>query len=323
MRQLIGSLSLLLGILVGASATVSAQTKAITIEPFIQEVVLTGTDQQKEFFVEITNHTSAPFDFKAQAVDFGSLNETGGLVFAGANAPELVRKYGLANWLIIDSSSQKLASGQKIRLKVKIDNRADLAPGGHYAAVVVSSQQLVGSASDQPRISLQENLSALIFAKKIGGDIYRLKLTSIDANETLFYLPNSLTLHFRNEGNTHLVPRGTATITDSRGKLVSKGIINQDSAIILPERQRDYVVKLARVAWPVWPGRYQLTINYRFDGYDGLRQYQKHSLLLTPAGLLLLLAGLVLVMGVFQNRRVLVRSISTSRRRLRRKKHRR
>jgi hypothetical protein len=75
-------------------------------------------------------------------------------------------------------------------------------------------------------------------------------------------------LRFQNNGNVHLVPRGVISVTDPFGRVVVKGIINQESALILPETLRVYPVRLDKLATSLVPGRYTLTTTYRYDGKD-------------------------------------------------------
>src|SRR3990170_3346223 len=100
-----GALLLLTGI---ATAQNNDKSKAITIEPFLQEVILEPGDSSKTFSVRITNNTGSTFDFELQPLDFGSLNETGGIFFSGTEAVELSSKYGLANWIELEQTGLSL-----------------------------------------------------------------------------------------------------------------------------------------------------------------------------------------------------------------------
>jgi len=143
------------------------------------------------------------------------------------------------------------------------------------------------------KISLNPIASALLFVNKIGGDIHNLILDKVDKANNLFALPSVVTLHFRNQGNTHVLPRGTVEIRGPGGRLISKGVINEGSAIILPELSRNFQVKLGRLALPVRPGHYRLSVNYRFDGYDQFRTYQTNFFLAAPVGLIVIFMGSV------------------------------
>jgi hypothetical protein len=93
-------------------------------------------------------------------------------------------------------------------------------------------------------------------------------------NHGLFKLPTSVTLRFHNDGNTHVVPRGVISLLTKNGKLISKGVINENSNIILPQNFRRYTVNLETVSNAGIGGAYTLKTDFRFDGIDIYRSYK-------------------------------------------------
>lgn len=115
-------------------------------------------------------------------------------------------------------------------------------------------------------VGINQSLATLIYALKSGGEIPDLKFNSLEFNKNFFYFPKSVKLRFENNGNVHVVPRGTINITDSSGKIVAQGIINANSGKVLPETFRTLEVPINRIN--IWnrPGIYRLEVNYRYDG---------------------------------------------------------
>lgn len=270
----------LLGIVVGlfsfysgptadAQSRPSDSSKAVVVEPFLQEVVLEPTDASKDFTVQITNNTSSVFTFSLSAVDFGTLNETGGLFFTGLESIELPYKYGLADWLELDKGTRSLSPGQKASVNVTLYNRNDLSPGGHYGAIFINSTDLERK-SGQPNVNLRQTISPLIFAIKRGGERYDLALDSVSHSGQWFKGPSDVQLKFKNNGNTHVVPRGIVNLLDRKGGIHSRGIINESSSYILPESNRMLSVVLKKqAASPLQLIKtYKLEVNYRYDGLD-------------------------------------------------------
>jgi hypothetical protein len=155
-----------------------------------------------------------------------------------------------------------IASGQTIKVKVGITNRADLSPGGHYGAVVITSSSAdTGVKSD---VNISQQLVSLMFIKKLGGEQYGLKLDQLNYQGSA--VPDKITTKFNGTGNVHVIPRGFIEVTDPTGKLVAKGILNPDSSIILPGSSRQFVTLLQPVAESSKAGRYKITVHYRYDG---------------------------------------------------------
>lgn len=247
---------------------VSAATtgSGITITPAFQDIVLDQTGQEVEFFATVTNDTTNPVTLRLSVLDFGSLDESGGVAFLGASN-DLERKYSLASWMRPEKDVVTTVPGETQKIKVTIENRDSLGPGGHYGALTFTTEDVTQSDGNN-NIAVKQLFSSLVFVKKIGGEIYSLDLSEKEFSYNLMRLPEKIRLRFRNDGNIHLVPRGIVTVTDPLGRLVAKGIINEESALILPETFRVYPVRLKSLATQFMPGRYTFDIAYRYDGRE-------------------------------------------------------
>jgi hypothetical protein len=254
----------------------------------VQPVQNSEAEHSIEF--RVTNNENTVQTIDITTADFNTLDESGGLVFVGTNPTALQKKYGLANWLRVPSSTVTLQPKQSTTFTANIVNQPDLAPGGHYGALLLNLSSGPNAASSQNKVALHPIASSLLFVSKTGGDTHKLKLMDVYSNHNIFKLPSSVTLRFYNSGNTHLVPRGTVEVTDPSGKVISKGIINENSNIVLPETYRKYTVPLNKTASSFIPGNYKIIVNFRFDGYDQFRGYQE-SIFIMP---LLLVLGVVL-----------------------------
>src|SRR5438270_681145 len=98
MKRLLPALAMLILVITsnlshGAAATSSKPL--ITVAPFLQAVRLELADNAKSFRINFTNGSQSTQVLLLSAVDFGSLDETGGVIFAGTNESALLKKYGL------------------------------------------------------------------------------------------------------------------------------------------------------------------------------------------------------------------------------------
>lgn len=242
----------------------------ISISPMFQEVVLDKDSPSKTFSLQASNTTDSLVTLRLSVLDFGSLDESGGVAFLGAEQ-NFEKQYSLASWIRLDRDALVLGPGESQTVEVTFENRESLSPGGHYGAIFFkmenSGADTVG-ANGKPNIAVSQSFSSLIFAKKLGGERYDLGAPDIGISKSFFFLPQSFSLRFQNKGNVHVVPRGTVTVTDPRGNMVEKGIINEESAIILPETFRTYVVRPSVFARSFLPGYYTATVQYRYDGNE-------------------------------------------------------
>jgi hypothetical protein len=273
-----------------AAATPKA-TKGISISPFLKQVDIQSTEATKSFMLTLTNRTDSLQELQLSGHDFGSLNDSGGVLLDGAN--NYTQKYGLASWLTIGTDTVILQPKESRDIPVTINNRDSLRPGGHYGAVVASVKGLDTQTGNH--VAINQQLLSLILANKVGGERYDLKLKSISENGNWLHLPNTIKLRFQNPGNVHVVPRGTVKLVNPAGKTISQGIINDGSAYILPESFREIYVPLKTTGHPLeLPGIYRVEVNYR---YDGLATYATKTKALHYADLKLY-AGIFIIIGL-------------------------
>lgn len=238
----------------------------LTLSPAFQEVVLEEGEKQKDFSVSLMNNTDVPVVLHVTPLDFGSLDESGGVAFLGTSG-DLEKKYALASWLQLEKDTISVEPYSQSDVHVTVENRENLAPGGHYGALTFKTEY-TGQRSAGDSVSVNQLFSTLIFLKKVGGDIARLSLKDSEYDAHLFHFQDVIRLRFEDSGNVHVIPRGTVIVSDPLGRIVAKGIINEESALILPETTRVYAVRLHALDRIFVPGRYTMTLSYRFDGRD-------------------------------------------------------
>jgi hypothetical protein len=279
------------------SAAASRPT-GITISPAYQQINILSSETTQPVIFKVTNNEYYPQTLQLKTSDFSAFNNTGGLFFVGTNPTELQKSYGLAKWLNLPEETVTIAPRQTSNVTVVVQNRDDLAPGGHYGALLFYVAG-VNSSLKTNRVGVYPVATALMFVTKINGATYRLSLNQVNYSSDFFKLPTTVSLRFYDAGNTQLTPRGYITITDSKGNLISKGIINEGSLLLLPQNYRYYSVPLQPIAITKRVGVYKLTVYYTFDGYTShYRVFQASLFLGTPELLLEAIGLLIIVLAV-------------------------
>ena len=243
-----------------------ADAAGVSVSPAFQNVVLSHDMSGKDIIVTLTNKSSVGLNFALSAADFGTLDESGGVVFLGVPVTELEHHYGLVSWMTFDRNRLYIPSAGSKQIQVHIDNRPSLAPGGHYAALLATAISDTGLAGSDPRVNLHQVIASLILVRKDGGAQPGLDLVGFTPmSKSWLRLPNSADLRFHDAGNIHVVPHGTLSMTDPGGEVIAKGIVNEDSVTVYPEsfRKMTSVMQKIKAGW--LPGRYMLTVSYRFD----------------------------------------------------------
>ncbi|MCW1887983.1 MAG: hypothetical protein KIH67_000295 [Candidatus Moranbacteria bacterium] len=240
----------------------------ITVEPALQEVIL---EDQVEIpvTIELENTADIAQSFLLKAVDFGTLDESGGVAFLGTGDP---REYDVASWLSIPVNEILVPPASKTKLTVVITNSGKLAPGGHYGALLFENNTPNSEGQGDPRIAVRQVFSSLIYMRKVGGEVFSLSLNNFSYPKNTFFLPKTTDIRFTNDGNTHVVPRGSIRVTDPLGRTVERAILNQESALVLPKATRVFQEDFSSLGLAWLPGRYTVLLEYR---YDGKESYEK------------------------------------------------
>jgi hypothetical protein len=197
------------------------------------------------------------------ARDFTSLEEGWRVKFLEPDAASTYR-YSLSSWLQFSPSTMLLTPGQSGSIQVNIRGRS-LSGGGHYASVIADITAAPPPA--RQAVDIKSQLVSLVFVRaQTGFEREEGKINQFSAvNPGFFSPPQNYVLRFENSGNTYLTPHGLVIIRDFLGREISRGILNTDSLITLPEsvRRYDIPVTVRQTTW-LLPGPYQasLTVNY-------------------------------------------------------------
>jgi hypothetical protein len=266
------------------------QAAGITISPPFQDITLDQNQSSQDISIGLLNSTDGAIDLSLSAVDFGDLNQSGGVLFTGLSQSDFDHKHGLAAWMTLDQDHITLAAHSHIAITAHLRNDASLTPGGHYGAVLATSR----NDSDTKQVEVHQSLACLLFVTKIGGEVYGINLSKLKPDNSWWGDVSATTAEFRNDGNVHVIPRGIVQVTDPIGRVIGKGVINTNSSILLPDQSRTLDIPIIQLGLALLPGTYRITGQYRYDGTQVLQirtQTFYQIGLLTPIILLLLLIG--------------------------------
>jgi len=293
-------LMFLLAFLILPSGVIGVENKGAYLSPpFVDLEIVDKNDL--EFELELGNKGEKDLVFELLVLDFGSLDESGGIAFLTANPSKDERKYALASWMSLEKSEVVVTAKSKEVVKITILNKESLLPGGHYGAVLATLRNEEKSEGD--KVGLNQSLASLLYVQKSGNEKRNLVLRNIYWRNPTLKLFDEVELRFENNGNTHLVPRGKVEIKNIFNKPVAKGIINEASAKILPETFRKMMVEIKYFEKWKWPGKYLIEIDYRFDGRETFSKYQNSFYYVGGEGIIFLFLGLILGLLAWQRKK--------------------
>lgn len=268
-------------------------SQKVIVEPALQEVVV-EKEARVDAAIVLENTTTVGQRFTVRLVDFGTLDESGGVAFLGSGDP---RDYQDATWMETGVNDIVVPPTSKAKLDIVIKNDENLSPGGHYGAVLFEKAVLEGDADpDKTQVAINQVFSALVYVRKVGGEVFAIEFLDQEYRTDSWRLPETATLRFANTGNVHVVPRGTLRISDPLGRTVQKATLNQSSGLVLPQSKRRFEERFQSTALAWLPGHYSVRTEYRYDGKDTFEVRGEKYWYFPPAtfGLLVLVIG-----GVF------------------------
>jgi len=239
---------------------------SLRISPFYSDVTIGEKDESKQLVFKIANQSSGETSVKLSFVDLGTLDASGGIPFQGMKLEEGAPggKYSLAEWVRMEKEQETIGPGETKDIIVTILNDGKLSSGGHYGALMVQAQS--SEENENLKMKVSPILTAMVFLKKEGGEIYDLVLDKNEMKKTYFSFPEKVTLLFSNRGNVHVIPRGTVTVKDLLGRTIARSAINIESRLILPETSRTMEVPIRKFPGIRLSGKYEIQIDHRYDG---------------------------------------------------------
>jgi hypothetical protein len=266
----------------------------IQIEPAYIDVSLKQGEAEKTFELFVANKSDSNLSLDLSSIDFRQTDPYGAVSFLGKEINDY--SYALSSFLSFESNNIELGPKERRRILVTVRNRQDLSPGGHYAAVILRQRSI---ATDDKTV-VSPALSSLVYLVKEGGERYNLSFKAVDFPRipVVFSHPSTYTILLQNDGNVHLTPYGRSDVKDIFGRVIYKGVINENSIRVFPQSRRYVPVYAKKVAFALPISINKIEINGR-DSLDKTKfSYEDYFLYVNPVflGFLAsLLSGLVFV----------------------------
>ncbi len=173
-------------------------------------------------------------------------------------------------WLSTPEEAIVIAPEKTAEIPISLTLPDDAPPGGHYAALLVTTEnpnaEPVGNT-----VTVNSAIASLLFLRVSGTVVESGKVRDFFADRTFFEHPEAgFTLRFENTGTVHILPQGSITIYNMFGKKRGYVPINQSTSFgnVLPGTIRKF-----RFTWKSDEGAYDIgryravaTLTYGSEG---------------------------------------------------------
>lgn len=218
------------------SLGLAGAVKAITlIPPSLEFGLIPGQTQKRE--IKLFNETSKKVELYTQVVNFIARDDTGepDFLFEGPFDE------GLSAWVDVQPGPIALEPGERVAVPITVNPPLDAEAGGYYAAVFFTENPPEVTGPGQ--IGVASSVGSLLLTY-VEGEIVKqgqvVGFTTASGKTVINRLPVDFIVRFQNEGNVHLRPTGTITVTSTLGHTAASLAVNPSRGATLPEQIRKY-----------------------------------------------------------------------------------
>jgi len=221
-------------------ALLAQQSLALSVTPTLFEMSA-NPGQLWQSSVKVINSNSFDITVYARVVNFAPQGESG----QGKLLPvfeKVTEGATLAEWIDITNESITIGREESETISFTVNVPKDASPGGHFAAILVSTQP---PETDESELSIKTTqIVTSLFFVRVAGDVNESgSIRSFLTSGRFVQIPKTnFELRFENKGNVHLQPRGSITIYNMWGKERGYIPINHQTHFgnVLPDSIRNF-----------------------------------------------------------------------------------
>ena len=197
--------------------------------------------------VRVENLSDTATTISVDRRNFTALGEEGAV-----GLTEEETSFSLASWISVEPEVATIPPRQSHTFRFTISVPQNAEPGGHFGSLVFKTG---GAKPEQTGAALAQEVAALVLLRVAGKTEEAASLAGFSTKNFWEYGPVDFEIRVKNEGNVHLRPTGTITITNIFGQKVADLVVEPRN--VLPGAVRKSVV-----SWPEknLAGKYTATL---------------------------------------------------------------
>lgn len=229
------------------------------VPPTVEKTVQPG--EVIEGTMKIINDSTETLSFDVLTQDYIVDNPNG---IPNILPPDtLSNKYSAAAWVAVAPTSFVVAPGGRVDLNYYVQVPLDAKPGGRYTTVVFSPK---GTTPQEVTGTAVNTQIGTLFYITVDGPVTEKATAQLSAPSFQEYGPVAITTEIINDGDLHITPKGTITITDMLGRSVATK--NIQAINVFPGVNRIYDAVDFGQQWMV--GRYEANLAATFGKANNL-----------------------------------------------------
>jgi hypothetical protein len=145
---------------------------------------------------------------------------------------------------------------------ITLTDSSSLAPGSQQIELIMTEQAVPGAQN----VSVVPSIRLPLIVVKQDGAVTSFSAAAENTPNFSLSIPSSVAVRVKNTGNMLAIPRGFVSVTDPRGREVSKGVLNTSSLAVAPGAELKLETPMILVDHPWPPGPYHVHVSYGIGG---------------------------------------------------------
>jgi len=242
-------------------------SKAVTVSPPILEIDA-AKGQVITQSIKVRNEGPDAVTYYLTAQKFIAAGEGGAPQFVAGTAEDV----DLASWIKFNYENITIPGGQAVEIPFSIVVPDYAGPGGHYAAIFLSTVPPEAKAAGS-QVAIASRIGTLVLVKIAGEVKENAELSEFSTTaKSYLSLPVDFNIRVKNTGNVYLKPAGTIVIKNILGSVAGKVAVNEIGGNVLQDSIRKYDASWVKnpnaIGATTFWGKYrQEKENYAFGKY--------------------------------------------------------
>lgn len=208
---------------------------AFSVRPSLLDVQANPGSSARALFT-VLNPNPAAQTYFLSSMAFAPRDESGAPVFDPKDSN------GVAQWVHFSAPSVSVPGAGKTDVSFSVDVPAGTKPGGYYVAVLVSPAP-ADVVSVVSGASIEAKVAVLTFVTVGGAGMEKVGLLdfSMAGNQSVRDgLWGTYSYRLQNQGDVHVIPRGTVRVRDAFGQVIAEGPANSANERLMPATTRTF-----------------------------------------------------------------------------------
>ena len=229
-------------------------TLPLTVGPARQQIAV-NPGEEAQFTVKFYNQSDTPVSGYIKTADFMVDDDLGTprLIENGAQASP---KFSASVWVTLPYDRMTIAANDKVAVQATLKVPANARPGGRYVALFFEPVSPFATQVTESASGIVPRVASLLYVRVNGPITENAFISNLFAKSFSEYGPIEVTAQIANNGDYHIRPRGSFTISNILGGVVQQSPLKEEN--IFPDAVRAFSTSIGE-KWMM--GQYKITLN--------------------------------------------------------------